>query len=137
MCRVPLLVDFEFVVIADVIRCAIGKVDLFVGLLSRQVRLMEESREQDKIAQVHRKAKTDIHASDVAVDVAALQVLIRGYVDKATDHHLRKLQRSDHHRYRFRWPVPHRLKSVVGIHDRVDAVVHHDVPSRGRGVLRI
>lgn len=79
----------------------------------------------------------DIHASDVAIHVAALQVLIGGYVDKATDHHLGKLKRSDHHGDRFRWPVSHRLQSVVAVHDRVDAVVHHDVPSRGRGVLRI
>lgn len=98
---------------------------------------MEEPREQNKIAKVHRKAEMNIHAGNVAVHLAALQILVRRYVNEAANNHLQELQRSDHHRNRLRRSVSHCFQRIVGIHDRVHAVVHYDVPSRGRGVFRI
>lgn len=136
MCQIPPLVGFELVVVVDVTGCVVDEV-LLLGFLSGQVRLVEESREQDEIAEVHRETEVDVNAGNVTVHMAALQVLIGRYVDCAADHHLSELQRGDHHGDRLRRSVSHRFEGIVGVHDGVDAVVHHDIPSRGRSVLRI
>lgn len=113
---VTALVDFEFIVIADVTGRAVGEM-LLVGFLPGQVRFMEESREENEIAQVHREAEANIHASDVTVHFATLQVLIGGYVDGTADHHLSELQSGDHHGNRFRRSVSHCLERVVSVHN--------------------
>lgn len=136
MCQIPPLVGLELVVVVDVTGCVVGEVLLFDFLIG-QVRLVEESREQDEIAEVHRKTKMDVPAGNVTVHMSALQVLVGRYVNGAAYHHLNELQRSDHHGDRLRRSVSHRFEGIVGVHDGVNAVVHHDVPSRGCSVLRI
>lgn len=136
MCQLPPLVDLELVVVVNVTGCVVGEV-LFLGFLIGQVRLVEESREQNEIAEVHRETEVNVPAGDVTVHMAVLQVLISGYVDGTADHHLGELCRGDHHGDRLGRSVPHRFQGIVRIHDGMDAVVHHDVPSRGCGVFRV
>jgi len=120
-----------------VIRRAVGEV-LLVGLLPiGQIRFVEEMCKQDEVAEVHRKAKANIHTRDVAVHLAALQDLIGGHIDGTTNYHLGKLHRGDHHRDHFGRPVPHSFESVVAIHDRVDTVIHHDIPSCRCSIFRV
>lgn len=136
MCQIPPSVGFELVVVVDVTGCIVGEVFL-LGFLVGQIRLVEESREQNKIAEVHRETEVDVSTGDVTVHMAALQVLIGRYIDGAADHHLSELQCGDHHGDRLGRSVPHRFEGIISVHDGVDTVVHHDVPSRGRGVFRI
>lgn len=66
-------------------------VNLFAGLFTSsggQVSLLEEFSEKNKVAEVHGQTKCDIDARNVAVDLAAFQVLISRYVYKAADNHL-------------------------------------------------
>lgn len=104
----------------------------------RQVRLVEEAREQDKVAGVHGDRQIDVALRDVTGGGAVrLQEAIGPHVDRTSDDHLSQLQRRDDHRDEPGRIEAGRLQSIVAVHHRVHAVVHHDEPAGRAGIFRI
>ena len=69
--------------------------------------------------------------------LVGFEVRVRPVIDQAADDHLSNLKRGDQHHDEFRWKEAHGTESVVRIHQRMNAVVHHDEPARRRGVLLV
>lgn len=132
------LVRFELAV-AEVRGDVAVRVELLLrpGSRATQVGLVEEPREEDKVAEVHRQTVLDVDLGDVALGLAALEVLVGPDIDRTADDHLRQLEGCDDHGDGFRWRVSHRAKGVVGVHDGVDKVVHDDEPASGGSVLGV
>lgn len=103
----------------------------------RQVRAVEELREQHEIAKVHCDRQLDVHRRDVARAARRLDEGVRPNVDGTADNHLGQLQRRDEHRDKAGRIEAHRSQGVVRVHQRVDTVVHHDEPARRGRVFRV
>lgn len=104
----------------------------------RQVRLVEEAREQDKVAEVHGDRQVDVALRNVTrLGAVRLQETVGPHIDRTPNDHLCQLQRRDDHGNESRGIEAGSLQGVVAVHHRVHAVVHHDEPACGAGVFRV
>lgn len=104
----------------------------------REVGLVEETSKQDEVAEVHGDRQLDVHFRDVTASLAGgLQEPVRPDVDRTADDHLGQLQGGDHHGNRTGRLEVQGTQSIVRVHHRVDAVVHHDEPTGRGGVFRV
>lgn len=101
------------------------------------VRLVEESSEEDEVAEVHGQREFDVEPRNVTLLFTLLQVLGCPDIDGTADNHLRKLTGRDEHGDVLPRLVSHGSKCVIRVHDGMDTVVHDDVPPRGRCVLGV
>lgn len=85
--------------------------------LGRQIRLVEEPREQHKVGEVHGHGQLDVELADAARVLVGGEEVVRGDVDEAADHHLRELQERDHHGQHLGRVVAHAHQREVGVHD--------------------
>jgi len=162
MCRVPSLLRLGLAQIGSLILASADELGALADLLGaaglldrilccqggghapalvttgRQVRLVEESREQDKVAEVHGDRQVDVALRDVAGRGAVrLQEAIGPHIDRTADDHLCQLQRRYDHRDEPGRIEAGRLQRIVAVHHRVHAVVHHDEPAGRAGVFRV
>lgn len=114
-----------------------GAPGLALAGVRRQVRAVEELRKQYEIAKVHGDRQLDVHRRDVTRAAGRLDERVRPNVDRTADNHLRELQRRDQHRDEAGRIEAHRAQGVVRVHERVDAIVHHDEPPGGGRVFRV
>lgn len=61
--------------------------------------------------------------------LASFKVLIGPNVDKAAYNHLGQLQGSNEHGKGTRGAVLHRSQGIVGVHDGMNTVIHHNKPT--------
>lgn len=101
----------------------------FAGI-ARQIREVEEAREENEVAGVHGDGEFDVGRRDVAGGMSGLlEESMRPDVDGTADHHLRQLQGGDDHRDEAWRAEFQRTEGVVGVHQRVHAVVHDHEPA--------
>lgn len=106
--------------------------------IARQIREVEEAREEDEVAGVHGDGELDVGRRDVAGGVTGLlKEAMRPDVDGTADDHLRQLQGCDDHRDEAGRAELQRTEGVVGVHQRVHAVVHDHEPAGRGGVLGV
>uniref|UniRef100_A0A2M4B2Y9 Putative secreted protein n=1 Tax=Anopheles triannulatus TaxID=58253 RepID=A0A2M4B2Y9_9DIPT len=111
---------------------------LALARVRREVGFVEEARKQHEVAEVHRDRQLNVHLGDVArVFAGRLQEPVGPDVDRTADDHLGQLECRDEHGDRARRLEVQGTQRVVRVHDRVDAVVHHDEPPGGSGVLGV
>jgi len=123
--------------IAGVVAGDVADLSPSLALARTDVGLVEESGEEDKVAEIHGQGQFDVEPRDVTLLLALLQVLGRPDVDGTPHDHLRQLTRRDHHGDTLPRVIAHGAQRVVRVHDGVHAVVHDDVPAGGRRVLCI
>ena len=90
--------------------------------------------EQYKIAQVHEEGEENVLFILLAWFVPLFDK-IGADINYGADNHLRKLHKSDTHGNPAWHSNPHRTKSVVGIHKRVNGIVHGNKPSTRRRMV--
>ena len=86
---------------------------------------------QTEVAEVDESAEPVLLVSDAAGDAPRL-VAVDQDRDHSSQDHLQQLQAGRHHRHRPRHLHSHGLQGVVGVHHRVDGVVHHHEQPTGR-----
>lgn len=69
--------------------------------------------------------------------LVGLEVDVRPVINEAADYHLGDLQRGDQHHNEPGREEAHGPGSVVRVHQRVHAVIHHNKPASRRGVLLV
>jgi len=92
--------------------------------------------EQDEIAEIHHTTEPDVTVRDVA-EFSFRFDMIDPDVDGTSDDHLSELHAGDDHVHPA-WNVEfHGFQGVVGVHERVNGVIHDDEPSTRGWVLGV
>jgi hypothetical protein len=106
--------------------------------VARQIRQVEEPREEDEVAGVHGDGELDVSGRDVAGGVTGLlEETVRPDIDGTTKDHLCQLEGCDDHGDETGRAEFQRTQSVVGVHQRVHTVVHDHEPAGGGGVFGV
>lgn len=131
------LLSFHFGCAARVFSRNIANRGSPLASVGTNVRLVEKSSKEDKVAEVHGQREFDVEPRNVTLLFTLLQVLSSPDIDSTADNHLRQLTWSDEHGDVLPRLISHGTQCVIWVHDGVYAVVHDDIPACGRRVFGV